>query len=88
MMTRVGNLSYDKKQIIGRGTFGNVYKGCYHVIDNISGSGVPSELAVKRIDSSCIKEDVFLREVNLMITAKGHPNILHCICTERNDDFM
>ena len=86
-MTRVGNLSYDSKKIIGRGNFGVVYRGNYHVVYNKSRIGI-SEVAVKRILSSDVDENTFLEEVDLMIAAKDHPNILRYVCTERNDDFL
>ncbi len=90
-MTRIGNLSYNKKIMIGRGTFSDVFRGQYNAPDTISRSGVPSELAVKRIVlSSDVIEESFLQEVNLMklANAKDHPNILRYICTEKNDDFL
>jgi len=88
MMTNIGNLRYDPKKVIGRGNFGVVFRGNYHRVDNISGSG-KLEVAVKRILSSNVDdEESFLREVDLMKAAKDHPNILRYICTESNDDFM
>lgn len=89
-MTRVGNLSYDPKKIIGRGSIGTVvFQGFHHTHsddDNVT------SVAVKRILKSGVSdngdESSIEREVELMQRSSYHPNILRYICTEKNDDFL
>ncbi len=73
-----GDLSYNTKQILGRGTFGIVFHGFIEV----------TPVAVKRILKSEPEAPSIELEVELMQKAKYHPNILRYICTERDKTFM
>lgn len=85
-MKKVGNdLSYNPEKIIGEGSYGTVYEGLFL----ISGSrGKKQSVAVKRIlKRRETDESIILREVDIMKKAI-HPNILHVIATEKNEDFV
>jgi len=79
-MTRViGKLSYDPKDIIGQGAFGIVFSGFY---------AQSTPVAIKRISIDLNNKSTTQSEVELMIKAKDHPNILRYISKETTDDFM
>ena len=80
MTANVGELSYNRIDIIGEGSYSTVFSGFY--------SSKP--VAIKRMLRKYDKDDfaVQLREVELMKKAGDHPNILCVIRTEMNDDFL
>ncbi len=82
-LTRVGNLGYDSKCVIGRGSFGSVFNG-FHLGEGSNRRPV----AVKRVLRSEINESAVQQEVELMKRAIHHSNILRYISTEMNDDFV
>ena len=55
-----------KDQIIGKGNFGNVYKGIWQSTINIAAK------SLKDISN----ENEFIKEANIMIKLKIHPNIV------------
>lgn len=75
-----GELSYNRKDTIGEGRFGTVFRGLY--------SSRP--VAIKRMVRKYLEDEsaAQLREVELMKKANNHPNILCVIHTEMNDDFL
>jgi len=84
-MTKViGKLSYEPNDKIGQGAFGTVFSGFYNLL--LYSESTP--VAIKQIQISRVKEDDIKKEVELMIKAKDHPNILRYIFMETNDDFM
>ena len=91
-MKKVGDkLSYDPKTILGRGSFGIVFKGLLESkmgINSNSRGSIKTAVAVKRFQNSEIEAISLQREVLLMQRAGDHPNILRYICTEKDDDFM
>ena len=84
MTAVVGELSYNRNDIIGKGGSGCiVYKGVY------STQLSTQPVAIKRIQRTYDDDEyVIRREVELMQKAKDHPNILSYIHTEMNDDFL
>ncbi len=75
-------LSYNSDDIIGRGSFGTiVFSGFY---------SPSTAVAVKRIQIANVKDDKLQvqKEVELMMKAKDHPNILRYIATEMNEYFL
>ena len=72
-------LSYDPNDKMGQGAFGIVYSGFYSQF---------TPVAVKQIQLGRVKAEDVKEEVELMIKAKGHPNILRYISKETNEDFM
>lgn len=79
MTTKIGDVRFDQKTIIGRGSYGNtVFKGFY----------IDKAVAVKRVLRSEVNEQAVQQEVELMKKAKDHPNVLRYICTDTNDDFL
>lgn len=94
MTTRIGNLSYDPKTIIGRGRLGTVFSGFHHTetfIDGLIGRKVGELVAVKRIQRTDVlagDEPGIHREVEIMLKAKDHPNILRHICSAIDDNFL
>lgn len=82
-------LSYDSTVIIGKGTVGNVFKGSYrkNLLGAVFGFANLS-VAVKRIQKSHLADETAInREVEPMLQAGDHPNILRYICTEMDDNF-
>jgi len=77
---QIGELSYDPKDLIGRGGFANFYSGRY--------SSRP--VAIKRLERIYDKERSAIqnREVENMKTVGNHPNILGCIHTVMNPEFL
>ncbi len=77
-------LSYDPKEIIGRGGNGTtVFKGFYYEYPTINRGADHNEekkkqVAIKRIQRSYVEgdESIIKHEVDLMITVGHHPNIL------------
>ena len=84
-MEKVGSLlSYDKKIVLGRGTYSYVYHG---FLKNNNGSN--KAVAVKRcFQIGEVNTDAIQQEVELMKRAIHHSNILRYISTEMNDDFV
>lgn len=76
-MRSIGDLSYDPKNVVGRGAFGNVFSGLYR-------KSFP--VAIKQIMKYHVKYDS--QEIEIMMRAGEHRNILRCLCTEMNDDFL
>ncbi len=98
MTTRIGNLRYDPKKIIGRGRFGTVFSGFHYTESFIDewigrklGRKVEKPIAVKRIQRTDVlagEESGIHREVEVMLRANDHPNILRLICTEIDANFL
>ena len=90
--TRVGKLSYDQKNILGKGNFGTVYGGSYIISEPIFlaifGKAKSIPVAVKRFEKGRVTESVVKKEVDLMKKAGHHPNILSYIHTEISSDFL
>lgn len=86
MAKKVGNLlSYYPEKMIGEGRFGTVYEGRFRATPD----GKENTVAVKRIlKRHGQDESMILKEVELVEKAGEHPNILHVIATEKNDDFL
>lgn len=85
-MTRIGKLGYinDVKNIVGQGSYGTVFSGFYLM----SESSKPIPVAVKRVLRTYVDDGSIEREVALMKTAGDNLNILSCVHTEMNDDFL
>ncbi len=82
---RVRKVKYYADLIIGRGSFGIVYSG--NLRRGIYG-GNNEPIAVKRVERGRVDESAIQREVELMVKANDHPNILRYCCTEMNNDFL
>ena len=77
MLWVVGRLSFSPKDIIGSGSYGNVFKGQFE--RNV-------DVAVRRI----LKDDDGIRttfESETLSRVDGHPNIVRYYITEQDDDF-
>ena len=71
---------YKFVKLIGKGAFGIVFSGHYTL---------STPVAVKRIQKAEIKIlSKVQQEVEIMIKAEAHINILRYIATETNDDFL
>ncbi len=81
MIKALGGFWYYPKDIIGQGSFGIVFSGFYSLFEPV---------AIKRINADVNNKSAYEDEVELMIKAKDHPNILRYISNhfETNDDFM
>ena len=77
VIKRIGKLSFNRNDVLGRGSFGFVYQGKFR--DSI-------DVAIKRI----MKGDSISDEVETVIMAEidSHPNVLKYYCVEEDDDFM
>jgi len=73
---KVGELSYNPEDVIGRGGSANVYSGRYSL----------RPVAIKRLERLYDKDKFAIqqREIELMKTVGDHPNVLRCIHTEMN----
>jgi len=85
MKFKIGKLKYYSDKIIGQGNFGTVFSG---ILRGGVHGGDNKPVAVKRLERSRVDESLIQREVELMIKACDHPNILRYICTEMNGDFL
>ena len=74
-LVNIGKLSFNRKDVIGNGSFGHVFKGKF---ENTT------DVAIKRI----VKLDVSQFEKDVMPTLESHPNILRFFCVEQDKDFM
>ncbi len=80
MFVTIGKLSYDKFNIVGKGSFGIVYGGFFEGV---------KPAAIKRIHQTFITYKSELeKEAEIMLTASDHPNILRYFCYEMDSDFM
>jgi len=82
MMTRkVGKLSYDSDDLIGRGSFGTiVFKGVFEGVKPV---------AIKRIRRTSADSSVeFKKEAEITLRVSDHPNIIRYFCYEMDDDFL
>lgn len=78
----VGDLSYDTSKTLGEGSFGTLVFAGFHRNERA--------VAVKRVQKYYLKDnlDILQWEVELMNAASDHPNILRCIYTTMNDDYL
>ncbi|KAI4356893.1 hypothetical protein L6164_000876 [Bauhinia variegata] len=75
--------NFDGSQIIGRGDFGKVYKGCICI------QGVAKEIALKRFESNYSKVvSEFYTEIKLLCQL-GPPNLVSLIgfCSEKDQNI-
>lgn len=77
---RIGLLSYSRKDRLGTGSFGSVFKGKYED----PGKSDLIDVAIKRIESLDVNEI----ERVIMEKLEPHPNVLQYYCTEEDGDFM
>ncbi len=80
MTTKIGKLIYDHSEVLGQGNGTTVFSGIFR--ESFFGSDNP--VAVNRI----LKNDVSLREVEIMQKLTGHPNIVRLFHVEKKDDFL
>lgn len=85
--TKVGKLSFDQANILGKGSLGTaVYSGFY--LRSTSASK-PTAVAIKRIVKTNPDQcAVILKEAKLMKKTSHHSNVLRIIHTELNNDFL
>jgi len=96
MTTIIQKLSYDQKEIIGRGGNGTtVFKGFYYEDPPIFGGAnydeeYTKQVAIKRIQKSYVEgdESIVKHEVNLMLKVGHHPNILRYIHSEIDINYL
>lgn len=77
---KVGKLRYDPDAVLGKGNGTTVFRGTFR--KGILGSDEP--VAVKRIP----KNDISLREVEIMKKTTDNPHILRLIHAKIKDDFL
>ena len=81
---RVGELTFNKGHVIGRGMHSFFVSSGFHKGKAI---GLRKAVAIKR--SQRIRKDAgFQQEVAFIQKASGHPNILRFICTETDEFFQ
>ncbi len=76
---RIGCLSYNRKDRLGTGSFGSVFKGKYQ-----EPRKPDIDVAIKRIESLDVNEI----EKIVMEKLEPHSNVLQYYCTEEDGDFM
>ena len=74
-LVNIGKLSFNRKDVLGKGSFATVFKGKF---ENAT------DVAIKRI----VKLSACQFEKDVMPTLENHPNILHFYCVEQDNDFM
>ena len=81
---KVGKLTYDQEQIIGKGAHCSfVFSGFYQD----KSIGIRKPVAVKRPLRSR-RDSGVQQEMTIIQKASGHPNILRYISTEIDSNFM
>lgn len=77
-------LRYDSREenILGKGRHGIVFPG-YLTVD-----GGSKKVAVKRLQRHDLNQHSIKHEVDMMLKAKDHPNILHYMFREASTDNM
>ena len=79
---KIGRLSFNRKDLIGEGSYGKIFKGKFK-----ESEGNPEiEVAIKRIETIDAKKIEI--EIDILEKIEAHPNILRYYCTEEDDDFM
>ncbi len=90
---RVGKLSYNSTDILGKGSFGIVFKGFYEESRSVIRQASRA-VAVKRVQLSRTTHNVNGEslmdnsEMDIMKRTRDHHNILGYIWTEIDEDFM
>lgn len=87
-MKKVGDkLSYNPNTILCRGSWGtNIFLGLFQKNDKKS---EPINVAVKRLQRSNLKhKSLSAIENESIMKVTVHPNILHYICAEMDDNFL
>ena len=72
---RIGELSFNREDVLGKGSYGIVYQGKYK--DTI-------DVAIKRI----VKEEFNKFEEEIFLRIGNHPNIVRFYHVEKDEDFM
>lgn len=76
-MVTVGNLCYNPSNgLIGKGSFGTVYVGYFQNIQKVA-------IKCLEIDGSNNSDESIFREVQVMLNACDHSNILRYVWTEK-----
>ena len=76
-----GRISFKRKDFIGKGSYGQVYRGTFVA----TGSDDVIDVAVKRILKTTAESNF---EQIIMEHIDDHPNVLHYYCVETDLDFM
>ena len=79
---KIGKLSYQPTEVIGKGGFGIVFRGFY---------SLKRPVTIKRLDRIHVKDQFAIskkREIELMKAAGYHPNILGFIHHYMNADYL
>lgn len=82
LVKQVGQLSYRRKDLLGSGSFGTVFRG---KLKHASTENKPDiDVAIKRI------EEINAREIETVVIGnlEPHPNVLQYYCIEEDYDFM
>ena len=74
-LKRIGELSFNREDVLGKGSYGFVYRGKYKDLIDV---------AIKRI----VKEEFNKFEEEIFLRIGNHPNILHHYGTENDINFM
>lgn len=76
---RVGELSYDRKKVIGVGHYGTI------VFSGLFRKKLP--VAVKRVRRETRDSSLIYEEMEIMSKIGNHPNFLRYFCMEMDEDF-
>lgn len=81
-MPEIGPISYDRKNLLGEGGFGFVFRGTFRDGE----SGEESTVAVKQIQHGNVNTDE--REVDALKKLRDHPNVIRLYGTEKDEHFQ
>ena len=85
----VGKLRYDPTKILGKGSFGTVFRGSHVYLDgSIFRTAKSTPVAVKRVEKCRVDESIVRWEEEILKLANNHPNILSYIHTEIDAEFL
>ncbi len=82
-MTNEWKINYDKKDILGRGNYGIVYKG---KLVNLNNDSVFFDVAIKRLVSAMLAKPSSV-ERELEQRKLDHPNVVKLLHDEEDEDF-
>lgn len=78
---QIGKVSYNRKDLLGDGSFGTVFKGKFKESEDMP----EIEVAIKRIQQINLLKNI---ETVVMAGIELHPNVLKYYCIEEDDDFV
>lgn len=83
-MERIGQIEYDKSEILGKGLFVKIFRGTFRDVDEKEET---KPVAVKCIEHDGDKYINFGIETNNLKQLRGHPNVVSIYGVEKDAHF-